>query len=152
MGLYQSELSKQIFLRNKQKKEWEMMKKNIAHAEEKKREEKSVEQKRIEKEQQEEDLLEINETQSSKKLTAAMVKSSLEKNDDTLQRAVDVIQNQNGIFIYTCNFFSSFTRNTQRHLHKLKQTNICRIIREVKVGFMELQNDFYPKWKYITFF
>ena len=62
MGLYQSELNKQMFLRNKQKKEWEMMKKKIATEQEKKKEEKTDDQLRIEKERREDELAKINET------------------------------------------------------------------------------------------
>lgn len=96
MGLYQAELSKQIFLRNKQKREWEAMTKKIAAANERKKDEKTEEQLRLEQEEREQNLNEINETQVSKKLCSAMVKSALERNNDTLERAVEVIQNQNG--------------------------------------------------------
>ena len=96
MGLYQSELTKQIYLRNKQKKEWEMMKKKMAVAEDRSREKKTGEEERMQRDKHEEDLEELQETRASKKLVSDMVKSALEKNADSLQRAVEVLQNQNG--------------------------------------------------------
>lgn len=93
MGLYQSEVTKQTHLRKMQKREWELMKKN-----DKKQMEKEL---AIEKDQREENLAELAETDASKKLASAMVKSSLGKKDDTLQRAVDLLQNQNGNFLDT---------------------------------------------------
>ena len=92
MGLYQSELGKQIHLRNKQKREWETMKKNM----EKKKMEEARQQALFEKEQQEHDSFELEETENSKSLSSAMLKSARENSDDTLRKAVDLLHNQNG--------------------------------------------------------
>ena len=43
---------------------------------------------------------ELKETEHSKMLASAMVDSSREKSDDTLLRAVNLLQNQNGDYIY----------------------------------------------------
>ena len=104
MGLYESELNKQIHLRNRQKKEWEMMKKKIALAEEQRSQQAAQGQDLLDQEQREADRVELEETQTSKKLTSAMVKSSLAHASDTLPKIVEVLQNQNGklvdIFLY----------------------------------------------------
>lgn len=49
-----------------------------------------------EKEQNEDDRIEIEETALSKNLAESMIKSSIEGQNDTLKKAVEVIQNQNG--------------------------------------------------------
>lgn len=96
MGLYESEISKQIHLRNRQKKEWETMKKKQLptsnglipeHVE-----------KQLEEERRRDESIEIQETQASKKLAAAMTRSARGGLDDTLQKAVDLLNNQNGSF------------------------------------------------------
>ena len=96
MGLYESELNKQIHLRNRQKKEWDMMKKKIAFEEEQRIEQAAQGQNQIAQEQREADRVELEETQTSKNLAAAMLKSSLSLESDTLQKVVEVLQNQNG--------------------------------------------------------
>lgn len=96
MGLYESELNKQIHLRNRQKKEWEMIKKKLALAQEKEKEKSAQGKNQYDQEQREADRLELEETQVSKNLAAAMVQSSLTQQSDTLQKVVDVLQNQNG--------------------------------------------------------
>lgn len=101
MGLYQLELSRQLHLRNKQKREWEMMKKKIEKNNANKETELSKEQEMIEQEQREEELTEIRETNVSKKLATEMVRSARENDAETLKKAVDVLQNQNGNF-YAC--------------------------------------------------
>lgn len=100
MGLYQSELNKQIHLRNKQKQEWDLMKKKLQISEEKKQTELSKKQMLLEKEQEMEDQQEVQETDVSKTLSAAMVQSARDhETSHTLQRAVDLLHNQNGNFV-----------------------------------------------------
>lgn len=96
MGLYESELTKQIHLRNKQKQEWDMMKKKMVIAEERKVQERAREQDVLEKEQREEDRIELEETRISKNLCAAMVKTPLASGAEALQKVVEVLKNQNG--------------------------------------------------------
>lgn len=96
MGLYESELTKQIHLRNRQKQEWDMMKKKMEIAEEKRVEDKNQEQDAIDREQREEDRIELEETHISKKLASSMVKSALGNGADTMQKMVELLQNQNG--------------------------------------------------------
>lgn len=96
MGLYESELSKQILLRNRQRKEWEMMKKKCEIRQQQKQKESSeLEQQQLQ-EKEAENRTEIAETDASKKLTNAMLASARDKKDDTLQKAVEVLHNQNG--------------------------------------------------------
>ena len=52
--------------------------------------------------QREADRLELEETQISKNLAAAMVQSSLGQASDTLEKVVEVLQNQNGASSYIC--------------------------------------------------
>lgn len=96
MGLYESEISKQMYLRNKQKREWEVMKKKIALDKELSQKSLIEQQQVYDQERREEDRLEIRETETSKKLALAMLKSANENSDDTLQRAVELLHNQNG--------------------------------------------------------
>lgn len=96
MGLYQSELTRQIHLRNRQKREWEKMKQAELINREKKKNDLSRKQELFEKEQREEDLEEIRETEVSKSLAAAMFGSARESKDNTLMKVVDLLQNQNG--------------------------------------------------------
>ena len=77
-----------------------MIKKRIASEEEEKRKEKTKEQHLVEQEQREEDRIEIEETRASKNLASSMVRSALAGESDTLQKVVDVLQNQNGNFGY----------------------------------------------------
>ena len=73
------------------------MKKKIREEEEKKKNDLSSRQKNLEQEKRREDHQEIVETDVSKKLTAAMLKSSQEREiESTLDRAVDVLRDQNG--------------------------------------------------------
>lgn len=98
MGLYQSELSRQIHLRNKQKREWESLKKKIAKDMEQQKKDLTNEQDLFEQEQRQEDLEEMRETEASKKLATAMLRSAsgLDNYEETLSKAVDLLQNQNG--------------------------------------------------------
>lgn len=81
-----------------------LMKKNMVNEEARK--EKVAQQQHLQDQaQREEERVELQETRNSKNLTAAMVKSALGKNDDTLQKAVEVLHNQNG------NIQSSFDLN-----------------------------------------
>lgn len=97
MGLYQSELTKQIHLRKLQKKEWERMKKKRFLDNQQQQTDLSNKQTaQVESEERAETLRELEETEASKRLASAMVKSSLEMCPNTLKKAVDVIQNQNG--------------------------------------------------------
>lgn len=98
MGLYESELNKQMILRNKQRREWELMNKKILADEENKKQEHSHKQRLLDEEKKEEDRAEIAETEKSKKLNNAMVKSSQDDDSDneTLSKAVDVLKDQHG--------------------------------------------------------
>lgn len=96
MGLYESELNKQILLRKRQKREWDSMIKKMAQQEEEKKKKKAEEEERLQEERRKEDVIEMEETRVSKDVCSAMVKSALGKQADTLQRVVDVLQNQNG--------------------------------------------------------
>lgn len=96
MGLYESELSKQIHLRNKQRREWENMKKAMKTNEENKREHFHNKQLILEKEKREENMEELRETEVSKNLCTAKVRSTNEEVEFILQKIVDVLQNQNG--------------------------------------------------------
>lgn len=96
MGIYESELSKQIHLRNRQKREWELMKKKLMEAKEKDQNQIACQEEEEQERRREEDRMEIEETEVSKNLATAMLRSAANRNDDTLQRAVDLLQNQNG--------------------------------------------------------
>lgn len=98
MGLYESELNKQILLRKRQKREWDSMAKKMALAEEERQRKRREEEEKLEQERREEDRVELEETRVSKDVCSAMVKSALGRQADTLQKAVDVLQNQNGNF------------------------------------------------------
>ena len=101
MGLYESELNKQIHLRNKQRKEWDVMNKKMEADMEKKKTEISQQQRLLEQDKRDEDRVEIRETNKSKNLVATMVQSAHdeeEDDDDTLLKAVEVLQDQNGTF------------------------------------------------------
>ena len=100
MGLYQSELSRQLHLRNKQKREWEMMKKNVANERETKEMEQSRQQELLEQEEKEEERAEMHETEVSKKLSSAMVRSAQANDPDTLQKVVELLQNMNGKILF----------------------------------------------------
>lgn len=94
MGLYESELTKQILLRKRQRQEWDMMKKKKAAEEE--QIQNSNKEEEANQEQREEERIEIEETRVSKGLASEMVRTSLGDQGDTLKRVVDVLQNQNG--------------------------------------------------------
>ena len=83
-----------MFLRNKQKREWEKMKNDQTNGKS------SKAKQAFEKQQRAEDMEELEETETSKKLSLAMVRSEQQGNsesDDTLMRAVvDLLHNQNG--------------------------------------------------------
>lgn len=98
MGLYQSELSKQIHLRKIQQREWESLKKKISLNMQEKEKESNEREFRREQEEREENRTELEETNTSKKLAANMVQSALESRDDTLKKVADLLQNQNGKF------------------------------------------------------
>lgn len=98
MGLYQSELTRQIHLRNKQKREWGVIRKNMKKSNEEKKNELSHQQQLFEQEQERANVEEMQETEKSKGLAAALVKSANAnlQSDDTMKKAVDLLQNQNG--------------------------------------------------------
>lgn len=96
MGLYESELNKQLYLRNQQKQEWDVMKKEMEKKQEKNDADLSHKKNLFEKQQRDQDREELKETEISKNLSNAMVKSAREQSDETLQKVVDVLQNQNG--------------------------------------------------------
>lgn len=98
MGLYQTELTKQIHLRNRQRKEWDMLKKKTLTTQEQRESDNSREEQLLQKEKDDEDKIELQETQVSKRLTNDMLKSARQKDGETLQKAVEVIYNQTGIF------------------------------------------------------
>lgn len=60
----------------------------------------SNQQQQFERQQREEDLEEVKETEVSRKLSAAMYRSARGSYDETLMKAVDVLQNQNGNFFF----------------------------------------------------
>ena len=62
MGLYESELNKQILLRKRQKREWDTMLKKMAQQQEQRERDKAEEQEKLEKERQEENILEMDQT------------------------------------------------------------------------------------------
>ena len=97
MGLYQSEVTKQSHLKKMQKKEWDMMKKKISEVEKQKEGNLTDQQTNND----DENRIELEETEVSKKLDSAMTKSCIDKKDDTLRRAVDLLHNQNGKKIYS---------------------------------------------------
>lgn len=74
------------------------MKTSIELANEQRKYDQAKEQELFEMKKREEDRVELKETEVSKSLAAAMVKSSKNKSDDILTRAVDVLQNQNSKF------------------------------------------------------
>lgn len=101
MGLYESELSRQIHLRNRQKKEWQAIRKKMENdAAEASNNSKNLVPQHVEKQFQEdkrrEDNQEMEETVRSKQLASAMMKSANSNHDDTLQKCVEVMNNQNG--------------------------------------------------------
>lgn len=96
MGLYQSKLSRQLHLRNKQKQEWDMMKKNIEIEKKQIALQLFRQKEMIDQEERDEEDTEIKETELSKKLCSSMVKSSRNNDLDTLQKTVDLLQNMNG--------------------------------------------------------
>lgn len=100
MGLYEAELSKQIHLRNKQQKEWEIMKKKMGMARNHDNQKEGLTDK------QEDDRIEMEETSMSKKVAASLASSAASLGDgncdedeviaDVIQKAVDLLLNQNG--------------------------------------------------------
>lgn len=96
MGLYESEISKQIYLRNQQRKEWEAMKKKYNASPSTRLLPENLER-QYEEEKRADESTEILETQAAKNLATAMMRSARSGLDDTLHKAVDVINNQNGI-------------------------------------------------------
>lgn len=97
MGLYEAELNKQLLLRNKQRKEWDMMKQRIDADKERKNKELSDQQRLLQNEKREEDRVEMAETDASKRLVNVMVRTAQEDDDDdTLVKIVDVLKDQNG--------------------------------------------------------
>ena len=102
MGLYESEINKQLHLRNRQRREWESMKKKQIADDENKKRQSSHQQKLLEQERREQDQIEMNETNVSKKLTASMVNAcqEAEDDDDVLIKVVEVLRDQNGNFFF----------------------------------------------------
>lgn len=96
MGLYELELTKQIHLRNRQKREWEMLNKKRVQEEQLQLQKNNDEQIHLHQEEKNEERIEMEETKVSKNLASAMVRSSLGDQAETLQRVVEVLQNQNG--------------------------------------------------------
>lgn len=96
MGLYESELSRQIHLRSRQKKEWQMLRKKMeAEANSRHVIPEQVE-KEIQEEKRKDDQRELAETATSKQLAAAMMRSSTANDDETLHKCADLLNNQNG--------------------------------------------------------
>lgn len=85
-----------MHLRNKQRREWDAIKKKMQMAEVERKEEVSRKEKMLDHDKMDEDRIELQETAASKQLTTAMVKSARGNSDETLQKAVEVLQNQNG--------------------------------------------------------
>ena len=71
------------------------MQSNILSANEQKKKALADKKEMFEQRKREEESIELKETEVSKKLAASMLKSSRNKCDDTLQKAVEVLQNQN---------------------------------------------------------
>ena len=97
MGLYESELSRQIHLRSRQKKEWHALRKKMEEAAALASNSDDVEKQLLE-DKRKEDSREMQETAASKQLAAAMVNSSTESKDETLHKCVDLLNNQNDKF------------------------------------------------------
>lgn len=117
MGLYESEINKQLHLRNRQRREWESMKKKQIADDENKKRQSSHQQKLLEQERREQDQIEMNETNVSKKLTASMVNAcqEAEDDDDVLIKVVEVLRDQNGNFFLI--FFIKHSKEFQTYLH-----------------------------------
>ena len=91
-----------MHLRNKQRREWEKMKKQIDSNNSKQALEE--EQLKLQEEaKRKEDKIEMEETLVSKKLSAVMSRNARQQKHDTLQNAVDLLANQNGNFGYEKN-------------------------------------------------
>ena len=116
MGLYESELNKQILLRKRQKREWDSMLKKLAQQQQQKEKAKLEEEEKLEQERREEDLIEMDQTRVSKDLCSVMVKSALAKEAGTLQKVVDVLQNQNGKLIESVDLKKNIQRNLKRQM------------------------------------
>ena len=76
-----------------------MMQKKLAKEEEIQLQKNKDQQVAHHEEEKTEERAELEETQVSKNLASAMVKSSLANESETLQRVVDVLQNQNGKYM-----------------------------------------------------
>lgn len=96
MGLYSSELTKQLHLRNKQKREWDLMRKKMVLEEENEKDQRSRNEQMLDQDRLNEDQIELQETVVSKNLCSAMVRSVRANCDDTMKRSVELLQNQNG--------------------------------------------------------
>lgn len=101
MGLYQSELSKQMFLRNKQKREWDAIRKKTEVQNTKRLLSEETET-QLDNERRDDDAIELQETDLSKKLSQSMLRSARCKDEETMQKMVDLLHNQNGNL---CNVF-----------------------------------------------
>ena len=77
-----------------------MMKKKADQAMEAKKNALAQQQLAIDQDRREEDRIELQETETSKKLALAMLKSASENRGDTLQKAVELLHNQNGKQIF----------------------------------------------------
>lgn len=75
------------------------MKKKMACATEEKKKALAQQQQLIDKERRDDDRTELMETETSKKLALAMLKSAQDNSSDTLQKAVELLHNQNGNYL-----------------------------------------------------
>ena len=97
MGLYESEISRQMQLRNRQKKEWQALRKKFQNTIPLTSVLPNTIEKHFEEEKKNDDRRELEETAVSKQLASAMMTSSQERSDETLQKVADLLHNQNGI-------------------------------------------------------
>lgn len=72
------------------------MKKKMVQEEENSNKKKAQEKELLDQEQREENRKEMEETHASKAICTSMVKSAMEQKADTIDRIVEVLQNQNG--------------------------------------------------------
>lgn len=132
MGLYESELTRQIHLRNRQRKEWQMLKKNMENPPPTPTLPEAANL-RFQEEKRKEDRQELEETTASKQLASAMVASAQNNAGDTLQKVVDLLNNQNGkkvrsgrqYFVLSTLLFSIIHRPFDYHEAQYKDFGEC---------------------------
>ena len=133
MGLYESELSRQIHLRSRQKKEWQIQRKKMEEAAAAKASKPVEIEKQILEDKKKEDIREMEETATSKQLAATMVRSSAASNQvETLQNCVDLLNNQNGHLI-------TMKRSTKTLVHSSKlETERDKVFADNQAKMMDI--------------